>query len=107
MRVLEGVRVIEVADFSFVPCAGALLADWGADVVKIEHPERGDAQRSFLTFNNTPLDPNCNPIVEHANRGKRSVGIDLSRPDGQLLLYEICKTADVFLTNYLPQTRRQ
>ena len=105
-QVLEGIRVIEVADFSFVPCAGAVLADWGADVVKIEHPQRGDAQRSFITFNNTELDPEANPIVEQANRGKRSVGIDLSNRDGQELLYSICKSADVFLTNYLPQTRR-
>jgi crotonobetainyl-CoA:carnitine CoA-transferase CaiB-like acyl-CoA transferase len=107
MRVLDKVRVVEVADFSFVPCAGALLADWGADVVKIEHPERGDAQRSFITFNDTALDPDCNPIVEHANRGKRSVGIDLSGSEGQRLLYRICQTADVFLTNYQPETRRQ
>ena len=96
MKVLGGVRVVEVADFSFVPCAGALMADWGADVIKIEHPERGDAQRSFVTFNDTALDPDCNPIVEHANRGKRSVGIDLSTAEGQQLLYAICKTADVF-----------
>lgn len=107
MKVLGGVRVVEVADFSFVPCAGALMADWGADVVKIEHPERGDAQRSFITFNDTALDPDCNPIVEHANRGKRSVGIDLSTAEGQQLLYAICKTADVFLTNYQPSTRQQ
>lgn len=105
-QVLEGIRVIEVADFSFVPCAGAILADWGADVVKIEHPQRGDAQRSFITFNNTELDPEANPIVEQANRGKRSVGIDLSKPEGQALLHAICRSADVFLTNYLPQTRQ-
>jgi len=43
--VMDGVRVLEVAQFTFVPSAGAVLADWGADVVKVEHPVRGDAQR--------------------------------------------------------------
>ncbi|RYD95533.1 MAG: CoA transferase [Sphingomonadales bacterium] len=104
---MKGVRVIEVAQFSFVPCAGAILADWGADVIKIEHPDRADAQRSFTRFNDSDLDPNFNPIVEHANRGKRSVGIDLTHAEGQALLYEICRSADVFLTNYLPATRQK
>ena len=47
-QVMEGVRVLEVAQFTFVPAAGAVLADWGADVIKIEHPVRGDTQRGFL-----------------------------------------------------------
>src|SRR3546814_8241224 len=48
-----------------------------------------------------------NPLVEHPNRGKRSVGIDLSTAEGQAVLYEIAKTADVFLTNYLPSVRQK
>ena len=47
--VLKGVRVVEVAQWWFVPSAGAVLADWGADVIKIEHPVRGDAQRGLVT----------------------------------------------------------
>ena len=47
-KVMDGVRVLEVAQFTFVPVAGAILADWGADVSKIEHPVRGDTQRGFL-----------------------------------------------------------
>lgn len=101
-QVMKGIRVVEVAKFSFVPAAGAVLADWGADVIKIEHPGRGDTQRAFLNVTGVPADPNRHILMEHPNRGKRSVGIDLSTAEGQALLYEIVKTANVFLTNYLP-----
>ena len=47
IRPMEGVRVLEVAQFTFVPAAGAVLADWGADVIKVEHAETGDAQRGL------------------------------------------------------------
>lgn len=106
-QVMKGVRVLEVAQFTFVPAAGAILADWGADVIKIEHPLRGDTQRGFINMGGIPVDPNRNPLVEHPNRGKRSVGIDISTAEGQALLYEIAKTADVFLTNYLPAVRQK
>jgi crotonobetainyl-CoA:carnitine CoA-transferase CaiB-like acyl-CoA transferase len=106
-QVMKGVRVLEVAQFTFVPAAGAILADWGADVIKIEHPVRGDTQRGFINMGGIPVDPNRNPLIEHPNRGKRSVGIDISNPEGQALLYEIAKTADVFLTNYLPSVRQK
>lgn len=107
IKVMEGVRVLEVAQFTFVPAAGAILADWGADVIKIEHPVRGDTQRGFVNMGGFQLDPNRHPLIEHPNRGKRSVGIDVSTPEGQDVLYEIAKTADVFLTNYMPQTRQK
>jgi len=48
VKVMEGVRILEIAQFTFVPVAGAVLADWGADVIKIEHPVRGDTQRGFV-----------------------------------------------------------
>lgn len=107
MQVMKGVRVLEVAQFTFVPAAGAILADWGADVIKIEHPVRGDTQRGFLNMGGVSLDPNRHTLMEHPNRGKRSVGIDVSTAQGQELLYEIAKTADVFLTNYLPSVRQK
>jgi crotonobetainyl-CoA:carnitine CoA-transferase CaiB-like acyl-CoA transferase len=106
-QVMKGVRVLEVAQFIFVPAAGALLADWGAEVIKIEHPVRGDAQRGLMRASGVAVDMNRNPVLEHANRGKRSVGLDISTPEGQALLYELAKTADVFLTNYLPETRQK
>jgi crotonobetainyl-CoA:carnitine CoA-transferase CaiB-like acyl-CoA transferase len=106
-QVMKGVRVLEVAQFTFVPAAGAILADWGADVIKVEHPVRGDTQRGFLNMGGVKLDPNRHTLIEHPNRGKRSVGIDVSKPQCQELLYEIAKTADVFLTNYLPSVRQR
>lgn len=106
-QVMKGVRVLEVAQFTFVPAAGGILADWGADVIKIEHPVRGDTQRGFLNMGGVKLDPQRHTLFEHPNRGKRSVGIDVSTPEGQEVLYELAKTADVFLTNYLPQVRQK
>ena len=107
IKVMNGVRVLEVAQFTFVPAAGAILADWGADVIKIEHPVRGDTQRGFLNMGGVTLDPQRHTLFEHPNRGKRSVGIDTSTPEGQELLYELAKTCDVFLTNYLPHVRQK
>jgi crotonobetainyl-CoA:carnitine CoA-transferase CaiB-like acyl-CoA transferase len=104
-RVMEGVRVLEVAQYTFVPAAGGLLADWGADVIKIEHPVRGDLQRGFINMGGIKINPMRNTMMEHPNRGKRSVGIDIGTPEGLELIYEIAKTSDVFLTNYLPSAR--
>lgn len=107
IQVMKGIRVLEVAQFTFVPAAGAILADWGADVIKVEHPVRGDTQRGFINMGGVTLDPLRHTLIEHPNRGKRSVGIDLSTPDGQQVLFELAKTADVFLTNYLPAARQK
>ncbi len=106
-KVMEGVRVLEVAQFTFVPAAGGLLADWGADVIKIEHPVRGDLQRGFINMGGMKIDPDRNTMMEHPNRGKRSVGVDIAKPEGRDLIYELAKTSDVFLTNYLPAARQK
>lgn len=106
-QVMKGVRILEVAQFTFVPAAGAVLADWGADIIKIEHPVRGDTQRGFINSFGRKIDPLRNGMIEHPNRGKRSVGVDISTEEGQRLIYEIAKTADVFLTNYLPSARQK
>jgi crotonobetainyl-CoA:carnitine CoA-transferase CaiB-like acyl-CoA transferase len=105
-QVMKGVRVLELAQFTFVPAAGGVLAEWGADVIKIEHPVRGDTQRGFVNIGGVKTNPLRHTMIEHPNRGKRSVGIDFSTPDGQELIYEIAKTSDVFLTNFLPRVRR-
>jgi crotonobetainyl-CoA:carnitine CoA-transferase CaiB-like acyl-CoA transferase len=107
VKVMEGFRVLEVAQFTFVPAAGAILADWGADVIKIEHPVRGDTQRGFLNMGGIQVNPDRHPLMEHPNRGKRSVGIDVSTSGGQEVLYELARTSDVFLTNYMPAQRQK
>jgi len=106
-QVMQGVRVLEVAQFTFTPAAGGVLADWGADVIKIEHPVRGDAQRGMLFLHGHQMDRQRNMLMQHPNRGKRSVGVDLSNPKGVELLYELAKSCDVFVTNYLPAARQK
>jgi crotonobetainyl-CoA:carnitine CoA-transferase CaiB-like acyl-CoA transferase len=109
-RPMEGVRVLEVAQFTFVPAAGAVLADWGADIVKVEHAERGDAQRGLsriLGQVGGQEGSSFYPIMEGPNRGKRSIGIDLQKPESRPLLEELVRRSDVFLTNYLPAAREK
>jgi crotonobetainyl-CoA:carnitine CoA-transferase CaiB-like acyl-CoA transferase len=101
-EVMKGVRVVEFAQFTFVPSAGAVLADWGADVIKIEHPTRGDGQRGLIQVGGQDNTAQINFLMEHANRGKRSIGIDAGHPDGREILYTLVEKADVFLTNFLP-----
>lgn len=107
MKVFEGVRVVELASYLFVPAAGAILADWGADVVKIEHPERPDPQRNFVIAGMSDGNAPFEPLMQQTNRGKRSLGIDVSTAEGYLLLARLIATADVFLTNLLPDSLRR
>jgi crotonobetainyl-CoA:carnitine CoA-transferase CaiB-like acyl-CoA transferase len=79
-RPMEGVRIVEVAQFTFVPASGGVLAEWGADVIKVEHAVTGDAQRGLVaTFGLGLVDSTTSfaPMMEGPNRGKRSVGIAL------------------------------
>src|SRR5262249_44794074 len=68
---------------------------------------RGDTQRGFVQMGGMKMNPQRHVMVEHPNRGKRSVGVDITKPEGIALIYEIAKTADVFLTNYLPSQRQK
>ena len=105
---MEGVRVLEIAQFTFVPAAGAVLADWGAEVIKVEHAVTGDAQRGLVrVMGLDALVPGSTfyPIMEGPNRGKRSIGLDLYKPEAQEILRELVEKSDVFLTNFLPGAR--
>src|SRR6266545_5835665 len=103
--VMQGVRILEVAEHTFVPAASALLADLGAEVVKIEHVERGDAMRGLASSGVVDLGTNVHVLLEHSNRGKQSLALDLSSDEGLDVLYRLVATCDVFLTNKLPQVR--
>ncbi|MCW2590791.1 MAG: L-carnitine dehydratase/bile acid-inducible protein [Mycobacterium sp.] len=108
IRPMDGVRVLEVAQFTFVPAAGAVLADWGADVIKVEHAETGDAQRGLSALMGMPIGSGSfAPLMEHPNRGKRSIGLALENPDALEVLHELIRGSDVFLTNFLPAARRR
>src|SRR6185295_19521364 len=102
---LDGIRVLEVAQWWFVPAAGAVLSDWGADVIKIEHPVTGDAQRGLAAAGFSMSIGGVDFMMQQSNRGKRSVGIDISVPAGRDLLLRIARECDVFLTNFLPSAR--
>ena len=106
-RPLEGIRVLEVAMYGFVPSAGAVLAEWGADVVKVEHAVTGDPQRGLRQTGLLRVEGDPNPNIEHANRCKRSVGLDMSVPEGKEVLYELARRSDVFLTSFLPGHRKK
>src|SRR5690606_5930373 len=104
---LAGIRVLEVAMYGFVPSAGAVLADWGADVIKVEHAVTGDPQRGLRRVGQFVVEGEPNPNVEHANRGKRSIGVDMSTPQGRELIHQLARRADVFLTSFLPRARAE
>ncbi len=104
---LAGVRVLEVASHVFVPMAGAVLTEWGAEVVKVEHPETGDPYRSLTTVGLHNVWEGVDPFFQSANRGKRSVGLDLKHPDGRGLLSRLVATVDVFVTSLLEGARRR
>ena len=96
---LEGIKVIEYATYMAAPGAGSILSDWGADVVKVE-PPGGDPIRLF--FRTIGTDIQDNPVFDFDNRGKKSIAIDTSKPEGQKLLRKMVEESDVFLTNVRP-----
>ena len=104
--VMQGVRVIEVAEHTFVPAAGMVLADWGADVIKIERTHGGgDPGRNLLILQRPGQ--KRNEYFEVANRGKRSVALDLTQDAGREQLYQLVESADVFITNLRTDARRK
>lgn len=105
MRILEGIKVIDVTAWAFVPSAGGVLAHWGADVIKVESPRAPDPMR-FMGGGS--LEPGASsPTFKHYSRGKRSIGINLATAEGQQLVHRLAADADVFLTSYLAPTRRK
>ncbi len=107
LDVMKGIRILEVAEHTFVPAASAVLAEWGADVIKVEHAERGDAMRGLAQTGVVSFATKVHVLMEHSNRGKRSIGIDLSNAKGLDLVYRLAATADVFLTNKTPPVLRK
>ena len=93
---MEGIRVVELGVWVAGPAAGGILADWGAEVIKIEPPS-GDPARIFQKMLGGDM-PN-NPPFELDNRGKQSVVLDLSKQEGLEAALKLIDTADIFLTN--------
>lgn len=98
--------MLEVAAWTFVPSAGAVLAEWGAEVIKVEPRDGGDPQRGLVTMGIVDEGGgSVNYMIEIPNRGKKSIGVDLRTEGGQQVVHELAKTCDVFLTSYLPERR--
>ncbi len=105
---LEGIRVVEVAHYVAVPAAGAMLADLGADVVKVEIPPRGEIyRRSKPAWNGYRSDFPEGPGFHLDNRGKRSIVLDLTQGEARDALLAVLDLADVMLTNLLPARREK
>ena len=98
----DGIRVVELAQWVFVPVAGALLADWGADVIRVDHPA-GDPYRGLITQGIGAEAGDVNLSVALAYRGKRSVALDVGTEGGKRVLNELLQSADVLLTSFRPR----
>ena len=103
---LEGIKVVEVAMWAFVPAAGGILSDMGAAVIKVE-PPNGDPLRGLQIGMTEGQTPSFDFSWESYNRGKQSITLDLKQKAGIDVLYRLLDGADVFLTNLLPRARRQ
>lgn len=101
---MEGIRVVELGVWVAGPAAGGILADWGADVVKIE-PPTGDPARMFGRM--LSIEDGASPPFEMDNRGKRSLVLDLGAKEDQGLALELLSDADVFITNLRPGALRR
>ena len=105
MSLLRGIRVVEMGLWIAGPSAGGILADWGAEVVKLESPS-GDPMRTLYSVLAGSKETRCPPFDLH-NRGKRSIALDVNRPEGGELAKRLIATADVFITNMRPQYLRR
>ncbi len=106
MGVLDGVRVVELAEHGFVPSCGAILGDWGAEVIKVERPT-GDPLRAIQAAGFAPDTGDVNFLWELYNRNKRGVAVDLRVPEGRAVFDRLLLDADVLLTSFLPSARQK
>lgn len=101
---LQGLKVVEFASYIAAPGAAGILADWGAEVIKVERPE-GDPMRNVFGDAKSAL--SGNPTFGLDNRGKRAVVLDTSKPEGREALTRLAAEADIFLTNVRPASLKR
>ncbi len=104
--IFEGLKVLDCASFIAAPAAATVLSDFGADVIKIEPPGAGDPYRNLPNLPGYPHSEHNFAWMLEA-RNKKSLALDLSRPEGQAVLHRLAAQADVFITNYPPQVRER
>ncbi|HVM64282.1 MAG TPA: CoA transferase [Acidimicrobiales bacterium] len=103
---LSGIKVVDFSEHGFVPSAAAVLADWGADVVKIERPE-GDPMRLIIKNNLVADADGYDYLFQLVNRNKRGIALDVLTPAGREVFERLVRWADVYITNQLPRVRRK
>jgi len=104
--IFEGLKVLDCASFIAAPAAATVLADFGANVIKIEPPGSGDPYRNLPKLPGYPISPhNYAWLLE--SRNKRSLALDLARAEARAVLYRLASEADVFITNYPPAVRKR
>ncbi len=101
---LQGIRVIEVGGAFAMPLAGMLMGSWGAEVIHVEPPGRGDLQRHLLAAGMAgwARPHQVNYIWEHVDRNKKSLTVNLKSPEGQKIIHKLVEESDVFLNNLRP-----
>ena len=102
--IFKGLKVLDCASFIAAPAAATVLSDFGADVIKIEPPGSGDPYRNLPNLPGYPHSPHNFAWMLDA-RNKRSLALDLSRPEAREVLYRLAAEADVFITNFPPSVR--
>ena len=104
--IFEGLKVIDCASFIAAPSSATALSDFGADVIKIEPPGAGDPVRNLPNLPGYPIS-NHNYAWMLEGRNKKSLALDLSKPEGQAVLRKLAAEADVFITNFPPPVRKK
>jgi len=104
--IFDGLKVLDCASFIAAPAAATVLSDFGADVIKIEPPGAGDPYRNLPNLPGYPQSEHNFAWMLEA-RNKKSLALDLSKPEGQAVLHRLAAQADVFITNYPPQVRER
>ena len=101
-KALEGIRVVDLTVWFQGPVAAQYLADFGADVVKVERPQGGDQGRGVRSIKSLEVG-DWNQYFMVINRNKKSMAIDLKKPEGQEILHRLIEKSDVFLSNLAPE----
>ena len=96
---LKGVKVIDLTYFVAGPGAGKMLADWGADVIKVE-PGCGDPCRKTGATMCMPIEEDCNPLYSTYNANKRGLSVNLKTEEGMAVMDKLLKESNVFLSSY-------
>ena len=103
---LEGYKVVDLTTFVAAPVCSRLLADLGAEVIKVEHPA-GDGWREFGINYNPRFNEDENPVFDIYNTGKKFISLNLKNPDAKEVMWKLLEEADVFVTNTRPDALKR